>query len=293
MKRMKRNILSLIGIGALAMVLSSCSLFGGGKGTVKNTSLPQDREVISNRHEVKTYTPEELKNGVVKGDWAIESVYGHPVVGEQVPFIKFVPSEKKIYGNNGCNVINADYTCVPSDSIMRFDHIASTMMMCSKQGLTDYEINTALGAAHYYTWRIVDTDYYITLLDESGRQLMEMMHQNFEFLNGTWSVTRLNDNKINVEGMKLVIDIDEGKLHGNTGCNILNGNVEIDMDQPNSISFSSIGITRMMCPDNKYETGFVVALEEVSAARPVSGSEVILYNSQHKPVLTLVRTTDK
>lgn len=277
---------------ALAVVMSGCGIFN--KSTKKiNPVLPQDRENIAVKKDQKIYTPEELKRGVVKGDWAIESVYGKKAVGEKAPFLKFVPEEKRVYGNNGCNVINGSYRYNASDSTINFDNIASTMMMCAKEGLTDYEINTALGATKFYSWKIDGNDYYLTFYDETGREVMNLMHQNFEFLNGTWRVTRINDQPVNVEGMKMVIDVDEGKLHGNTGCNIMNGNLEVDMDQPNSISFSAIAVTRMMCPEIQHETALVVALEEVSAARPVSGSEVILYDDQQKPVLTLVRTTDR
>jgi len=277
---------------ALAVVMTGCGIFN--KSTKKiNPVLPQDRENIAVKKDQKIYTPEELKRGVVKGDWAIESVYGKKAVGEKAPFLKFVPDEKRVYGNNGCNVINGTYRYNASDSTINFDNIASTMMMCAKEGLTDYEINTALGATKFYSWKIEGNDYYLTFYDETGREVMNLMHQNFEFLNGTWRVTRINDQPVNVEGMKMVIDVDEGKLHGNTGCNIMNGNLEVDMDQPNSISFSAIAVTRMMCPEMQHETALVVALEEVSAARPVSGSEVILYDDQQKPVLTLVRTTDR
>lgn len=277
---------------ALAVVMTGCGIFN--KSTKKiNPVLPQDRENIAVKKDQKIYTPEELKRGVVKGDWAIESVYGKKAVGEKAPFLKFVPEEKRVYGNNGCNVINGSYRYNASDSTINFDNIASTMMMCAKEGLTDYEINTALGATKFYSWKIDGNDYYLTFYDETGREVMNLMHQNFEFLNGTWRVTRINDQPVNVEGMKMVIDVDEGKLHGNTGCNIMNGNLEVDMDQPNSISFSAIAVTRMMCPEIQHETALVVALEEVSAARPVSGSEVILYDDQQKPVLTLVRTTDR
>lgn len=272
--------------------LASCSLFAP-KKTVSN-QLPTDRENIAGTHAYQKYTPEELRKGVVKGDWAIESVYGKKAVGQEAPFIKFVPEEKRIYGNNGCNVINAGYTYNAVDSTITFDHVLSTMMLCNKEGITDYEINTALGAAKYYSWRIEDNDYYLTLLNEAREPLMVMMHQNFQFLNGTWRVAAINGETVNVEGMKLVFDIDEGHLHGNTGCNILNGNLDVDMDKPNSISFSAIGQTRMACQEGQqYETALLVALEEVSAARPLSGHEVILYDSQHKPVLTLVRTDDR
>lgn len=286
-----KNKLALASAACVVM-LSGCGLFN--KNSTKiNPVLPQDRESIVKKKDRDMYTPEEIKRGVVKGDWAIETVYGKKTVGEQAPFIKFVPGEKRMYGNNGCNVVNADYLYNPKDSTISFTHMAVTMMMCDKEGLTDYEINTALGATKYYGWKVEGTDYYLYFYDETRREVMTLMHQNFEFLNGTWKVARLNDKPIDVEGMKMVIDVDEGKLHGNTGCNIMNGRLEIDMDHPNSISFSAIALTQMACPDNEYETSLVVALEEVTSARPVSVTEVILYDAQHNPVLVLVRTGDR
>lgn len=283
------NKTMILAAAGLAVVMSSCSLFGGGSKNKINPVLPADREEIVKHTERGTYTPEEVKKGVVKGDWAIESVFGRQAVGEEAPFIKFVPDEKRIYGNNGCNVINADYAYNPQDSTLSFDHIASTMRMCSKEGLTDYEVNTALGATRHYSWRVEGSDYYLTFYNELHQPVMVLMHQNFEFLNGTWRVTAINGEAVNVEGMQMVIDIDEQKLHGNTGCNIMNGKVEIDMEHPNSISFSAIATTRMACPDMAAETALVVALEEVTTARPVSGREVVLYNDMHKAVLNLKR----
>lgn len=285
----KTNVL-ICAVAALP-VLGGCSLFS--KKSEVAAVMPTDRENVSAPTKVDTYTPEEIRKGIVKGDWAIEEVFGKKTVGESAPFLKFVPSEKRIYGNNGCNVINARYTYSPKDSLMSFSELATTMRLCDKEGLTDYEINTALGATKYYSWEVKDMDYYLTFCDEHRQPVMKLMHQNFDFLNGTWGVTAIDGEAVNVPDMKFVIDIDEGKIHGNTGCNILNGSVEIDMDTANSISFSDFGITRMACPDMNYETKLVVALEEVTYARPVSPTEVRLYDSSQKEVIRLVRTTDK
>lgn len=291
---MKSNkILTGLALLSISLTLSGCSLFSNNSKNKINPVMPDDRENIAVKKDQQMYTPEEIRNGIVKGDWAIESVYGKKAVGEEAPFIKFVLTERRVYGNNGCNVINADYIYNPQDSTIRFDHLASTMRLCQTEGLTDYEINTALGATKYYTWRIDGHDYYLSFFDETGMEVMQLMHQNFEFLNGTWGVKKINAKSINNPEMKMVIDIDEGKLHGNTGCNIMNGELSIDMEHPNSISFSNIVTTRMACPDDADETALLVALEEVSAARPVSGNEVILFDTRHNPVLTLVRASDK
>lgn len=282
------------------MMMTGCGLFSksGNTGRSADASqeepmLPHDREVIARPKDERTYSPDEIRQGVVKGDWSIQTVYGKNAVGEKAPFLKFVPAQKRVYGNNGCNVINAAYTYNPADSLLKFDKIASTLMECAMTGITDAEINRALEATRSYTWDVQGSEYFMYFFDQDRRQVLSLMHQNFDFLNGTWQVTSIADEKIDVPDMKLVIDVDEGKLHGNTGCNILNGRMEINMDEANSISFSAIGMTQMACPDMNYETALIVALEEASHARPVSPTEVLLFDNGGKQVLSLVRATSR
>lgn len=283
--------------GMLALLLlPSCSLFekisGKGQGEVeKEAILPQDREAIQQQATQKAFNPAELAKGVVTGDWAIEEVYGKKAVGETVPFLKFVVSEGRVYGNNGCNTINSDYSYNSSDSTLTFNNTISTMRMCGKQGITDYDINSALDATRYYSWELKDNDYYLYTYDENHSPLLVMMHQSFDFLNGAWNVKSIAGQPVNIEDMQLVIDIDERKVHGNTGCNILNGTIETDMDMPNSVSFQAIGITRMACPDNleDAQTQLIVALEDASKAKPLSPGKVAFLDASGKVVLTLER----
>lgn len=262
---------------------------GDDKDVAQDVVLPRDREKISQNKETPTYTSTELAKGVLKSDWAIETVNGKPAVGEKAPFIRFSPSDKMIYGNNGCNVINASYKYNPADSTLSFSHIAATMMLCNMEGLTDYEISAALELTRFYTWEIKDNDFHLYFLNEAHQPVMSLMHQNFDFLNGTWHVAEINGEKVNSQDMNLVIDVDEGKIHGNTGCNILNGIMEIDMEQANSISFSSIATTRKACPSGNQETELLVALEDTSTAKPISKTAVLLIDSQGKEVLKLSR----
>lgn len=275
---------------AAAMSMASCSMLQ--KTPKKPAVLPTDREQIQKDKAAKTYTPEELAKGIVRGDWAIEEVVGKQAKGEDAPFLKFVPDEKRVYGNNGCNVINAGYSYNPADSTLSFSNIASTMRECGTPGITDTEINVALGATRYYTWQLKDSQYYLYLFDAKHVKVMTLMHQNFQFLNGTWSVTAINEEPVNVPDMKIVIDVDEGKLHGNTGCNLLNGDFTIDMERANSISFQKIATTRMACPDESHETEFVVALEDAAYARPISATKVLLLDNSGKVVLELSRASD-
>ncbi len=301
---MNRRIYAVMMASAILLGLGSCSFVNklSNKFTSKSEGaessevsqeavLPHDREHIAAKKDLKMYTSEEIGKGMIKGDWAIETVNGKTAVGEKAPFLKFEPKEGMVYGNNGCNVLNGSYKYNATDSTLSFGNIATTMMMCSKQGITDYEINAALNATRYYSWEIKGSDYYLYLLDAGKRPVMSLMHQNFDFLNGTWTVTLINDKKVTNPDVQLVIDVPEGKVHGNTGCNILNGTLETDMDAANSISFNSLATTRMACPPGYNETEFLVALEEATTAKPISANEVIFLDDQGKQVMRLVRAS--
>lgn len=258
----------------------------------KDAVLPTDREQIRTDKATKTFNPSELSRGIIDGDWAIDSVEGRPAVGEEPPFLKFEPKKHMVYGNNGCNTINATYSYNPADSTLRFSNILSTMRACGTDGLTDYDINRALDATRFYRWELRDSQYYMYMLDESHRTVLTLLHQNFEFLNGTWGVVAIDEEPVENTDMRLVIDVAELKVHGNTGCNILNGRLDTEMDSPNAISFTDIAMTRMACDDPSRETQFVVALENATFARPISPTKVLLLDPAGKVVLTLVRPSE-
>ncbi|MDE7413205.1 MAG: META domain-containing protein [Muribaculaceae bacterium] len=263
------------------------------KKNKQETVLPRDREQIATTKSYITYTSEDIKKGEVKGDWAIETVNGKEAVGEKAPYLRFSPSEKMVYGNNGCNYIHGSYRYDPSTKSLSFGDMASTMMMCGLSGITDTEINVALSQVTNYSWEARDNEYYLFLYDAEGNDVITLMHQNFDFLNGTWAVKEIEDTPIDDPDMKMVIDVDEGKIHGNTGCNRFNGSLEIDMEEANSISFSSFATTRMACPEGSHETALLIALEEASTAKPISKDEVLLFSAGGNQVLRLVRTTDE
>ena len=289
MKMRKTYILTFAAVAAGIFLAGCSSLKNKNSESDKEVYLPSDREALHKSVEQKTYNSAEIARGIVKGDWTIESVLGQQAVGEKTPYLRFDPETKRVYGNDGCNTINAIYTINPSDSTLTFSSMAATMMMCGVDGITDRQIAQAMADTRRYTWSLEGHDYHLTLLDGGGEQLMSMVHCNFEFLTGAWHVVSINGDPIDVKGMNLVIDVDEGKIHGNTGCNIMNGKVETDLDTPNSISFSAIATTRMACPDLESETRLIVALEDACKAKALSPERVVLLGSDGSPVVEIVR----
>lgn len=296
MKRRNSLRISVLSLATL-VTLSGCSIAKNGNSSeqksTKDITLPLDRKALQVQADPKAYSPEEFAKGVIKGDWAIEKVNGKTAVGETTPFLKFAPSEGRVYGNNGCNTINADYEYDAKDFSLKFSNPAVTMRLCHVEGITDTEINIALNDTRRYSLQETTDGYLLNLYNSKGQQVMQLSHQNLDFLNGTWKVVSIDGEKINVEKMKLVFDIDERKVHGNTGCNVLNGRLETDMDSPNTFSFEGMGVTMMMCPEIEYQTAMLVALEEACKAKPVNKNEVMLLDSEGNNVMTLKRTSDK
>jgi len=280
----------------MLLLLSACSLLNKGKKYVasENAIVPEDREVVqAQQKEVDNkYSAQDLKQGCIRSDWAIQTVMGKPAVGEDVPYLKFEPKKGMVYGNDGCNTINAGYKYNPQDSTLTLSNPVSTMKYCAGDDLTDSLVKEALDRTRRYTWYDENFHHYVVLLDNSGNELMTLMHQEFDFLNGIWAVTAINGVKQSNPDMKLVIDVDEHSIHGNTGCNILNGSLEINPKTVNSVSFFSIATTLRACPDREQETAFVVALEEVVYAVPLDARNVQLLNNKHEVVLKLTRSAN-
>lgn len=283
---------------ALAVTATGCSLFsksdkaeGSGKGM---TGWVQTGEGATGNAETSTpadKVKEMAKTVNIGGDWAIETVMGKKAVGETVPFIKFAPDEKRIYGNNGCNVINAQYDINAAKGTISFSNLATTMMLCADTNITDAEVGQALGQAAKYSLDDGEPDKILTLYDAEGKAVMTLMHRDFHFLDGTWAVVAIDGEKVDIDGMKIALDVDEKHLHGNTGCNIINGELETDMDTPNAISFSKIGMTRMACPNSGWETRMTMALEEAVTAKRISKDEIEFIGSNGQQVMLLKRTS--
>ena len=118
---------------------------------------------------------------------------------------------------------------------------------------------------------------------------MTLAKPAMEFLNGSWQVIKIDGHSVDSPDLKLVIDLPERRIHGNTGCNVLNGTIFIDPDKSGTIQFQQFAVTLAFCPDAKWETPLLVALESVETVDKPTGNESIvnLLDTHGKIVLTL------
>lgn len=274
---MKKLNLLITAIAAMS-ITTSCSIFKSHKTPVVETPVETEKTDMNKA---------TVNANDIAGEWNVFSVGGKKVTGEKRPYINFNLEDHRIYGSNGCNIINGDFTA-KDDSSIHIENMISTMMACPDAPF-EADINLALDNARYFNISKQGHEYYIVLLDNTRKSIMTLRRHNMDFLNGSWKIEEINGHDNNNEDVQMVIDIFEQRVHGNTGCNILNGSLLIDPDKSNSIQFSNLATTRMMCPDMKTETAFLVALESVEFAKKGKNNTVVMTDKNNKPMLLLKR----
>lgn len=274
MNKFNLFIVASVFIGAT----TSCNLF-------KSSSTPTyEPEVETDIKSTPSMSQADAEN-MIDGEWTVYSVNNKKVAGESRPYITFNSADHRIYGSNGCNVINGDYTLKNGSSI-QISNVISTMMACPD---APYEqaINKAINDTRSFIIQKSGHESYLDLRDNAGKTLMVLRRHNMNFLNGSWKIVKIDDKAVKNPDVEMVIDIQEQRVHGNTGCNILNGSLLIDPDKSNSIQFQNLATTKMMCPDTATETSFLVALESVEFAKKGKHDTILMYDKDNNPILVL------
>lgn len=274
---------------ALSAVCLGCAVSVSAKNdakSAKSAAAPVEEVAVVAQEEIEYY-PATSADIRLDGEWNIDNVNGQKVTGEERPFITFDLSQGRIYGNNGCNIVNADAVTGKGNKL-QFTGMMSTQKYCANAPF-EHLINTTLDQVRSYKISRYGHEYYLDLFNDRGHLIMVLRKHNMDFLNGAWRVTAINGQPNSNEGVQFVFDLPEKKIHGNAGCNIINGEITIDPDVTNSVQFSNIASTRMMCPDIATETAVLVALEETEKAFAKSDDTVTFVNHSGKPVLQLIR----
>lgn len=276
---------------AILLTVSGCSL-------LQKSSAPAQAEPTPVVGVVKTQTVEQTEGTIHKvfyGEWMASRVGELTITGDNRPYIVFDadptnPFLVKCYANNGCNTINGEFAITPGGNMKPTTELISTMMLCPD---APYEMgfSTALNTVASYSIEKIGSDYLLYLKNEAGETTMILRKSDLDFANGAWSVQKINDAHAPQEAeMRLVIDIPELKIHGNAGCNVLNGKISINPDVQNSLSFSDLITTRMSCPYLEAEQSLIQALESAKTVATTGNKDVIYFaDAAGKTVLVLKR----
>lgn len=234
-----------------------------------------------------SYTSSIAKD--LNGEWSMRTLRNKDINTRERAYLIFNINDKDslLYGNNGCNVINGSIHAHGTNKIS-FDNIITTMMECHN-ATSERSLMKALNEVASYKISNENGIRYLTLMNAKGHNLLYLKNQDINFLNGAWTVSSINEESVTSQNVRIVIDIQEMRIHGNSGCNIINGTLFIDPDKDWAVEFQELVSTRKMCPEISIETALLVALEETQTCKKLTDNEIALYDGSGKQVATLRR----
>lgn len=232
----------------------------------------------------------EIPSSVINGNWTVCIAMGKATSGDERPYIIFDEATKTMYANNGCNTLNAEYKI--SNGNIEFINMLSTQRYCH-DAQYEMEINQALANAKAVSVKAVGNEYYMTFLNIKNEALMTIRKPNLDFINGTWKITKVNSTSCKNKNIELALDIEDLKVHGNVGCNIVNGSLLLDASKANSIMFLDLISTMKSCPDLALETEILMALEQTEYYKKGKDDKILfLCDKDNNVVLELTSTTE-
>lgn len=272
------KISTILVSAALLLTATSCDLI---------QTVTTKRPTVTAAEVVKTPTAEQVV--FIPGEWSIFTVDNRQLSGDERPYITFDTATSRFYGTNGCNTINGDYTV--SGNHLTLSNIISTQRYCPD---AEYElqINNALNNVTSFTITNIGNESYMSLLNNSGKTLMVIRKHNMDYINGLWQIYDINGKVIDQTAhpdLQVTFDVPELRIHGNTGCNVFNGNMIIDPDKTDAMQFVNMATTLRACPNQALETELLLALESVDRARPYGADTLELMDQNGKPIITLHR----
>lgn len=236
-----------------------------------------------------TLVPESEIAKAVAGEWAITAAGTMKISrDEDMPYICFVPDENRFYGSDGCNVLNGIYTV--EGKTMTFRNVLATMRYCPGNDF-EQKINAVVCDDNVVTLTMTRHKDRMVLdfRDSAGHKVLTLTRHNMDFINGYWFVKTVYGKSVKDEEANIFIDVNEQKIHGNTGCNYFNGNIHIDAANPGNIGFSGMAVTHMACDKGDQERNMLLALEDTASAKDAGDGTVKLYDHHGREVIVLQR----
>lgn len=247
-----------------------------------------------NDHENNT-KPSSIKltSENINGEWVVYSANNKTTSGDDRPYVIFDEKSKQMYANNGCNTLNANYS-INGDKIT-FVNLLSTQRYCaSTDAPLEYDINNAFNNVKRISISEKGNEFYMSFLSEANQTLMVLRKANTDFISGIWKITKVNNTHCKNKNLELALDLTDMKLHGNVGCNTVNGEILLDASKPNSIMFLDLISTKMACPDLDLESEILIALEKVEKYNKEKNETVlILRDKEGNIVLELTNESSK
>ena len=86
----------------------------------------------------------------------------------------------------------------------------------------------------------------------------------------------------------IAFDVKKKTIHGNAGCNLINGGFETSASNAKSISFPGVASTMMACPDMEIEDAILKAMGNVKGVKAgQSENEMLLVDADGNVLMVL------
>lgn len=223
------------------------------------------------------------------GEWTVESVRKKSLTNKERAYIYLDFNNSKFYGNNGCNTVNGKFK--QSGSSITFSDVITTVESCPNHN--DRGLIKAL--AEVTRLQVVSQDDVerMHLLNNKGNVLVILKRQNLDILNGPWQVKELVGENVVEKNMRLVIDVNMLTVHANTGCNIINGTVNIDANKDFAIQFEDLRSSNNKCKNIADETNMLLSLEQAEHYKRISDNEIRFVTRTGENVMVITRLNIK
>lgn len=192
----------------------------------------------------------------------------------------------KVYGCNGCNTINGSFQL--SGNNLKFNDFIMTEESCHNV-TNEKTIMHALADTRRYTLESQYNAQYLSLLNSKGNVILVLKRHNLDAMNGAWLVKEITGENVSELNMRVVIDAVEQTIHGDTGCNIINGIITLDPTKDMAIQFEDLHSDEHMCERIDYETELLLALESTESCKRINQYEMALLDNKGNIVIVLQR----
>jgi len=192
----------------------------------------------------------------------------------------------KVYGHNGCNTINGSFQL--SGNNLKFGEWTKTSKAC-RNVTSEKSIMHALADVRRYTLTAQYNAQYLNLMNSKGTVILTLKRHNLDAMNGAWLVKEINSENVSELNMRVVIDAVMQTIHGDTGCNIINGIITLDHTKDMAIQFEDLHSTEHKCERIDNETDLLLALESTESCKRINQNEMALLDNKGNIVIVLSR----
>lgn len=226
----------------------------------------------------------------ITGEWNVVSVEGKQVTGN--PYIGFDTENGRLYGNAGCNRIMGGFEIdLVNPGHIGLTNVASTRMMCPDME-TEQKVLEALNEVAGFKSSATGVE----LTDKDGKVLMSLEKReapavSVNDINGEWKISKVEGAAVEVADKTpfLSFNVAENAVHGNGGCNIINGSFSQEEGNPSSLKFGHMITTMMAGPGMETERKVFGAINKVASFVLNEDGTLSLMDAENNEVLLLVK----